>query len=99
MLNGDGIVCLDLDHCVLDGALVPAAARLVASLPRTYTELSPSGHGLHVWGIGSLPRGFRRTVNDVSVEGYGSGRYITVTEHVFNPGPLANMDHVIATLA
>lgn len=99
VLNGDGIVCIDLDHC-LDGAGKPtaAAAALLARLPRTYVERSPSGDGLHVWGRGSLPKGFRRTVDGVKVEAYGDGRYITVTARPFAQGPLADLSAVLAEL-
>lgn len=98
VLNGDGIVCLDLDHCLTEGSLTREAAALLAKLPRTYIETSPSGHGLHVWGRGSLPRGFRRAIGGVHVEGYGTGRYITVTENVFRPGPLADLGGFLASL-
>lgn len=79
VLAGDGIVCLDLDHVLVDGRPTPAAARLLRRLPDTYMEISPSGTGLHVWGLGRLPRGRRATVDGVSVEAYGTGRYITMT--------------------
>lgn len=77
---GDGIGCIDLDH-VLDGAgrLDPAAAALIASWPATFTEVSPSGDGLHLWFRMSEAPGTVRTVDGVSVETYSTGRYITVT--------------------
>ena len=76
VLNGDGIVCVDLDHC-LDGRgrLTPWAAELLADLPDTYVEVSPSGHGLHVWGFGDVVKGRKSD----GVEVYGTGRYLTVT--------------------
>lgn len=77
---GDGIGCIDLDH-VLDttGRLNPAAAEFVKSLPATYTEVSPSGDGLHLWFRMPERPGTVRTVDGVSVETYSTGRYITVT--------------------
>lgn len=75
VLNGDGIVCLDLDHCLIDGALTERARAILDRCPRTYVEVSPSGMGLHVWGRGQIERG--RKLADVEV--YGDGRYITIT--------------------
>lgn len=95
-LNGDGIVCLDLDHCLNEGVLTDWAAGLLSRLPSTYIEVSPSGTGLHVWGHGTVVRG-RRLEN---FEVYGTGRYITVTGRRWADAPsrLANLDHVITAL-
>ena len=91
VLNGDGIVCFDLDHCVTNGKPNAAALRFLATLPRTYVEFSPSGQGLHVWGFGSVPRGSRRVIDGLHVERYGSGRYITVTGKPFVAAPFAHL--------
>lgn len=80
---GDGIGCIDLDNCLVKGVPTPAAARLLARLPQTYIEISPSGDGLHVWGRLPEGRGSRRTEDGLSVERYSAGRYITVTGRVF----------------
>lgn len=79
VLNGDGIVCIDLDHCVTAGVLSEAAEQLLHRLPGTYVEWSPSGTGLHIWGRGSVIRGRRLRRQGLDVEVYGTGRYITVT--------------------
>jgi primase-polymerase (primpol)-like protein len=87
VLNGDGIVCLDLDHCLAGGVPTTEVAGLLERLPRTYVEVSPSGDGLHVWGRGDVRAGRRLVVDGVSVEVYGSGRYITVTGRPFRSVP------------
>lgn len=79
VLNGDGIVCLDLDDCLVDGVPADWAMRLLEQLPATYIEISPSGNGLHVWGRGAVGRGRRLRFGKAKVEVYGTGRYITVT--------------------
>lgn len=96
VLNGDGIVCIDLDHCLVDGVPTPEVARLLASLPPTYVEVSPSGSGLHVWGRAKLDRSFCRD----GVEVYGDLRYITVTGHRFADAPLilGNIGPVVDSL-
>lgn len=72
----DRIACVDVDHC-LDGRgrLLSWAQEIFANVPDTYMEVSPSGDGLHVWGMADISKGRRSG----GVEVYGSGRYITVT--------------------
>ncbi|MFC9761660.1 bifunctional DNA primase/polymerase [Rhodococcus jostii] len=80
---GDGIGCVDVDHVIVDGVLTDAARAFVDSLPATYTEISPSGDGLHLWFWMPEGPGSRRVVGGVSVETYSVSRYITVTGRVF----------------
>lgn len=49
--NGDAwIAGLDLDACVApDGTISPWAAEIIERCHKTFTALSPSGTGLHVW--------------------------------------------------
>lgn len=97
VLNGDGIVCLDLDHCLVDGKPARKAAEILAALPATYVEVSPSGQGLHIFGFGSVPHG-RRLPGGVEV--YGTGRFITVTgQHYAGSGStLGDLSGVIDRL-
>lgn len=96
----DGLVCIDLDHALLDGELRPWARRIVDGLPATYIEVSPSGTGLHVWGFGTVGQGRRIRRGDSSIEVYDRGRYITVTREPFEnaPSKLADLTRVIADL-
>lgn len=66
---------IDLDHCVDKGVVSPAAQHVVDAVD-SYTELSPSGNGIHIIARGKLPPGRRR---EGWVEMYDSGRYFTVT--------------------
>jgi len=91
VLNGDGIVCIDLDHC-FDESPDPEAQSILDLFPNTYVEISPSGTGLHIWGYANLEKGRRFSRNGQSVEIYPSGRYITVTGQAFRPGSLANLE-------
>ena len=80
VLNGDGVVCLDIDHCVTDGVPDVWVRDLLRDVAGTYVELSPSGTGIHIWGFASLDFGGRVvSFGPGSVEIYGSGRYLTVT--------------------
>jgi putative DNA primase/helicase len=70
---------IDLDGCLHEDGLTPQAARIVAELS-SYTEISPSGTGLHVIVRGRLPPGARRRGE---VEMYDTDRYFTVTGQVW----------------
>jgi len=102
VLDGDGVVCLDLDHALDDqGAALPWAQRILDDAGPTWVERSVSGEGLHVWGTGVLPRGRRITVDGGgSVELYGDGRYIAVTGDTWGDTPrrLGDLRHVIDSL-
>jgi primase-polymerase (primpol)-like protein len=91
VLNGDGIICIDLDHCY-DGAPSPEAMALIESLPITYVEISPSGTGLHIWGKSQMATGRRFTRNGLSIEIYPNGRFITMTGNALNRAELAELD-------
>lgn len=101
VLDGDGVVCLDLDHCLDDeGAVAGWARNVLDAAGDTWVEVSTSGDGLHVWGYGELPHGRRITVGGGSVELYGTGRYIAVTGRRFAASPLrlGGLQHVIDAL-
>lgn len=94
---GQGIGCVDLDHCLVDGKPTAAAAEFLARIPRTYIEVSPSGDGLHIWGLLPEASGTRRkTEAGLSVETYSRRRYITVTGRRFadSPARLADLSHL-----
>jgi primase-polymerase (primpol)-like protein len=95
---GAGIGCIDLDHCLIDGRPNEATRDLLAMMPETWIEVSPSGDGLHVWG--QLPEGAGRvsSFNGQSVEIYSAGRYITVTGNRWagSPAVLADLSGAAA---
>ena len=101
VLNGDGIVGVDLDDCIHDGVLARWAERVVALFPGCYCEVSPSGAGLRLFGTGQLERGrVLRTVEGGHVELYGTGRYLTVTGRRWGSAPseLGDMGPGLAVL-
>jgi hypothetical protein len=83
---GDGIFGIDLDACLLDGEIAPWAAEILDQF-RTYSEISPSGTGIKLFGLGKLPGGGKKKAIDAppigdrkpGIEVYGKGRYFTVT--------------------
>lgn len=98
VLNGDGIVCVDLDHCLDDfGVANYETRRLLLDIPNTYIEVSPSGDGLHVWGYGRVKRGRRTQSWGQSVELYGTARFMTMTGRPWlrAPSRLANIQPLV----
>lgn len=85
---GDGIGCIDLDHCIEGGELAPWAAEVVAANPGTYIEVSMSGTGLHIFGLRAEGPG-RKIRDGRSIEVYSQGRYIAVTGKTFGKAPAA----------
>lgn len=86
-LEGSGYVGIDLDH-IKDGigGIKQSVIEVVEKL-NSYTEMTPSGDGLHIWIRGSKPEGSRCKVSNfdgkgTDIEIYDSGRYFTMTgEH------------------
>ena len=78
-------VGIDLDKCrdPETGKIEPWAEAIIRELD-SYTELSPSGRGFHIWVRGTLPQGPRRAGR---VEMYDNGRYFTVTGNHFEGTP------------
>lgn len=96
----DRLVCIDLDHALEDGELLPWARAIVDGMPATYIEVSPSGTGLHVWGYGWVGRGRKLRRGVAAIEIYDRERFITVTRRPFEDAPsrLADLSKVIADL-
>jgi Uncharacterized conserved protein len=100
VLNGDGIVCIDLDHCLDGDKVTPWAAQILSKLPPTYVEVSPSGQGLHVFGVADFKGGRKIRDGERAVEVYADQRYIAVTGRVFGgmPTRLADISAALASI-
>jgi primase-polymerase (primpol)-like protein len=85
VLDGDGIVVLDLDHCLDGDQVAPWAQGVLDAAAGCWVEVSAGGDGLHVWGHGRLPGGAGRRLRlgDGTVEVYGTARYVAVTGRTF----------------
>ncbi|MDR0489670.1 MAG: hypothetical protein LBH28_00290 [Oscillospiraceae bacterium] len=77
-----GVYGVDLDHVIDGGTLTPQAREVVGKLA-SYTEVSPSGTGLHVFVLASGADIKRHRKKDYFLEIYSEGRYFTVTGNVY----------------
>jgi len=72
------VVGVDLDDCFIgegDGRRLTDTARQVVQMLDSYTEVSPSGRGLHILARGSIPN----SIKHAGFEMYNELRYFTVT--------------------
>lgn len=79
------ITGLDLDHVLVDGKVADAYAWIIGAAD-TYTEVSPSGDGLHLFFLGGKPESehCKRTQPDKRVvEMYDHDRFFTMTGNLF----------------
>lgn len=83
VLDGSGLVVIDIDNC-LDGGELERRAAAIARSMGSYCEVSPSGKGLHILGRGRKHcTGSRWTAAGLSIEIYDNRRYITITGNVY----------------
>jgi AAA domain-containing protein len=80
VMMGEGLGCVDLDHCVNAGQIEPWAREIIIALD-TYSEFSPSGTGVHLLGTDiHLPgKGRKRPFKSGAVELYDTARFLTFT--------------------
>ena len=79
---GDPFFAVDLDHCRDDlGGYIEPWAKDIIDRFGSYTEVSPSGTGIHIFGKGKLP-GRGRKDSKLGLEVYDHARYMTVTGNV-----------------
>ena len=83
------IIGIDLDHCVVDGQMLPWAKEIVERFSDTYIEISPSGTGIRILAL--MPEGY---IYDTStfyikkekIEIYVAGatnRFVSLTGNVY----------------
>jgi putative DNA primase/helicase len=77
VFTDSGLVGIDIDKCRdAKAGAITAEAREIIEAVSTYTELSPSGTGVHLIARGKLPGKGRRKGK---IEIYDTGRFFTVT--------------------
>lgn len=82
----DPFTVIDLDHCIGAQGRVKSETSRILMYFQSYTEISPSGTGFHIWVRGKIPSAIKREVFEI----YSTLRYMTVTENATFNCPLAN---------
>jgi putative DNA primase/helicase len=104
VFTGDGIVGIDLDDCIEpinDTDFTPHPyTKYLLNLADSYTEVTPSGTGLHIIGTATIPRSVKAKLNGIGVEIYDRARYFTVTHwHVESQSEhIADVQHIVDTI-
>lgn len=80
MLTQSPIVGVDIDHCMRDGKPDDYARQMIDRFD-SYTEISPSGEGLHILIVGEIADNKGRRNSRVEV--YPAGRFLTVTGNIY----------------
>jgi putative DNA primase/helicase len=88
LADGENIVGIDIDHAVTKAAdgkfMMDAVVQDIVSTMQSYTELSVSGTGVHVFAFGTKPGDRCRRG---SVEMYSRARFLTFTGRKFSSAP------------
>lgn len=79
VFNGNGIVGIDIDKGFEDLLMTPLCADIMGACG-SYTEVSRSGRGVHIFVRGDLPFTGRNNRNGVEI--YKSGRFFIMTGDV-----------------
>ena len=88
--KNDDFVGIDLDDCFdPDTGSTTSEAQEIINHLDTYTEISPSGRGVHIIAKGALPPGSRKAGK---VEIYDARRFFTITGKTLNGSPARMME-------
>lgn len=80
VFNDNGIVGIDLDYALAHDRISPLAVDICKAC-RSYTEVSKSGEGLHLFVKGDIP--FKGKNNLAGVEVYKTARFFIMTGNSF----------------
>lgn len=80
VFNDNGIVGIDLDDALAHDRISPLAVDIFEAC-RSYTEVSKSGEGLHLFVMGDIP--FKGKNNLAGVEIYKTARFFIMTGNSF----------------
>ena len=75
--EGGGVVGFDLDNCIGNDEVVNEFASELVHRANSYTEISPSGHGIRIIAKGKLPGAIRNRERGIEV--YDRDRFLTLT--------------------
>jgi len=82
--DGQGVYGVDLDHVIGDNGVITPQAREIVEGLASYTEVSPSRHGLHIFVAADSVNITRHRKQGGFVEIYNDARYFTVTGNIYD---------------
>lgn len=90
-----GLTAIDFDEVIVDGVIRQDVAALIAG---TYSEVSPSGHGVRAFFLGSVPANRKDNRGTPQVEFFTSKGFVTVTGKLTEVCNLLGFEESIAPL-
>lgn len=93
LTDKDPYAFIDLDDPHGDASVISRQQKIEETF-QTYSELSPSGKGLHIICRGEVPRGRRRD----KVEVYSTQRFMTMTGETYRNTVIADRKDLLRTL-
>ena len=75
--NPTGYMGIDLDHVLTDGQITDPKALEIFETLDSYTEITPSGEGLHILIKADVSEERRKRKDNIEI--YSTGRYLTMT--------------------
>lgn len=73
------VIGIDIDHCIDEKGKISDMAKDVIDSVDSYTEISPSGNGIHIIAFGEVPSS-KRTPD---IEVYDKTHFFTLTGHLY----------------
>lgn len=95
VFNDNGIVGIDLDDSITDGGVSKTASDIYF-LCCSYTEVSKSGKGLHIFMKGDIP--FKGRNNLAGVEVYKTGRFFIMTGNMIGMTSISQDQDALDTI-
>lgn len=86
LAENDPYTVIDLDHCIDAQGRAKNGTSKILLYFQSYTEVSPSGTGFHVWVRGKIPFAIKRETFEI----YSTLRYMTVTGNAAFNCPVVN---------
>ncbi len=84
IMLGHGLVGIDFDKCIDANDVLDKQKEWLMRRINSYTELSPSGDGLHILAFGNLPKEYMKRNDALGIECYDEGRFFTLTGEIYD---------------
>ena len=89
MTDIEGVVGIDLDNC-REGTTIAPWAREIVEAMGSYTEISPSGHGLRIISHGTTELDWNNHTVGIEVYSGKGARFLTITGDTSRPRPVTD---------